>query len=693
MKKLITTYSFLFSVFFVVAQKQVNTWYFGNKVGLDFNQLPPRPLNNSAIGSVEGCSVISDNNGKMLFYTNGLRVMNRKHLQMKNGDKLMGDLSSTNNALIIPLPDNDSIYYLFTVGAQNQTDKGFRYNIINMRGDSGYGEIIQKNIFIEDQAFEKLAGVKHCNKKDVWITIRKWNSDEYHSYLVTSAGIDPVPVISHTGFIPGNPIGTLKFSADGKKLAAVYSFETDTIEVMHFDNTSGLITNPVTFRPNIIIVTDELYIQAYGAEFSPNGNLLYISANISSTEPSTLYQFDVSSNTAAAMLGSKQIIAQNSPWSAGALQIGPDKKIYMAMGNDTSLSVIENPDVYGTGCNFMYNKIFLGQEHFTPVQPGLPNFIQSYFDPGSNPYDFTRSGNCADQTVSFSISRLTGIDSVKWDFGDGQKSQLLSPVNHYANPGYYDVNLIVYKVDCSGLNDTITRKIWVANSADFLGKDTGSCSIPSLQLGIDDITNANYLWNTGEISNKIITSDFGLYWLQIEQNGCSITDSINVIVKPKPVANIGRDTSVCLYKSIVLSAGNLSASAYLWNTGATTPTITLNTPGTYSVAVTGNSCVASDTAIVSWGDCEVFLPTAFTPDHNGHNDQFGVAGGFAFIDFYMQIFDRWGNPVFISGNPDQKWDGTSRGKAVPNGTYAWILSYTNIRGHKNFLRGSVLLIR
>ena len=687
------TYWFLFMLLFAVAQKQANTWYFGNSVGLDFNQSPPRALNNFALGSLEGSSVISDNNGKMLFYTNGLAVMNRKHLQMKNGNGLMGDLSSTDNAIIVPLPNNDSLYYLFTVGAQSQSTKGFRYNIINIRGDSGYGEVIQKNVFIEDQVYEKLAGIKHCNKRDVWITIRKWNTDEYHSYLVTSAGINPTPVISHTSFIPTNPIGTLKFSPDGKKLVAVYSFETNKIELMDFDNTTGSITNSLIFQPNTVIITDELYIESYGAEFSPNSNLLYISGNVSDTEPCTLYQFDISFNNAAAILASKQIIAQINPWYAGALQIGPDGKIYMAMWKDTAVSVINNPDVYGPGCNFVLNKISLGLYGGSPVQFGLPNFIQSYFNPLSNPYDFTRSGNCADLDVSFSISRLTGIDSVKWDFGDSQQSQSLSPTHHYAGPGYYDVNLTVYKVDCSGINDNVTRKIWVANAAGFLGNDTGSCAAPVLQIGVDDITNAYYLWNTGAVTTKIVTSDFGTYWLQIEQNGCTVTDSIHITQKPKPVVTIGRDTSVCLFKSIVLSSGNFSASAYLWNTGQTSPTITINKAGMYSVEVTGNSCVVADSVLVSWGDCDVSLPTAFTPNHDGLNDLFGVAGGFAYISFYMQIFDRWGNLLFVANDPSQKWDGTYKGKPMPNGAYSWILSYTNVRGYKIFLPGTVMVIR
>jgi len=105
----------------------------------------------------------------------------------------------------------------------------------------------------------------------------------------------------------------------------------------------------------------------------------------------------------------------------------------MSMAQDSTLSVIENPDVYGNGCNFKFDKINFGKgTNF--VQVGLPNFIQSYFDPGSS-YHFTRSGNCTDRDVQLTINKTMNIDSVKWDFGDGQNSRSLSPEHHYNTNG------------------------------------------------------------------------------------------------------------------------------------------------------------------------------------------------------------------------------------------------------------------
>jgi gliding motility-associated-like protein len=299
-----------------------------------------------------------------------------------------------------------------------------------------------------------------------------------------------------------------------------------------------------------------------------------------------------------------------------------------------------------------------------------------------------------DSSVTFTISRLNGIDSVKWDFGDGQKSQLLQPVKKYTAAGFYNVQLIVYKVDCSGLNDTIAKRIWVAGAADFLGKDTSSCDILSLQFGIDEINGANYLWNTGAVSNRINTSVTGLFWLEIEQKGCTIRDSVTVSAKPLPFVKIAaQDTTVCGNRPIVLSVGNTNATAYLWNTGETTSSITIDKTGKYFVTVTKNTCIASDTLRVTSGDCEMFIPNAFTPNKDGLNDNFGVLGTAVVQDFSFKIYNRYGQVIFSTNNIANKWDGTYKGQRMSAGTYPWSIIYINKLGYTKWLRGTVLIVR
>ncbi len=693
MKRYILISWFLLSISNVFAQKQANTWYFGNRVGLDFNQNPPLPLFNGSINSFEGSSTMNDNNGRLLFYTNGLYVQNRKHETMLNGTGLQGELSSTNNTVIVPMPGNDSIYYLFTIGSAAIDPSILHYNVIDMRGDGGFGEVVVKNAVVENDVLEKLAAIRHCNKRDVWIVIQKWNTDQYYSYLLTSTGLNPVPVISSTGLVltgqPINAIGTLKFSIKGDKLIACHAFDNDIVQLMDFDNQTGIISNPVEFKPNTP-PHDLGFPGVYGAEFSPDGRLVYISTRNSLAEPCNLYQFDITSNNAATILATKQFISQGQ--ALYALQLGPDQKIYVARGDTvTYLAAIDNPNVYGPGCNFILNKInFLGKN---TVQFGLPTFMQSYFDSASNPYDFSRTGNCLDLDVTFTINRLNGIDSVKWNFGDGQQSQLLQPTNTYAAPGFYDVNLVVYKVDCSGLNDTVTRRIWIADTDKFLRDDTSSCSTVALEIGVEEIFGVNYLWNTGSNLPKITTTGFGDYWLEMEQNGCKIRDTISVSQVPKPIVGLGPDTTICRYKPVVLRTASSNYDSYLWSTGETTPSILVNQTGTYSVTVSQNSCEATDSIRVSPGDCDVYIPSAFTPNGDNINEKFGVIDLVAVQYFSLQIYNKWGQLIFTSNDIARKWDGTYKGKQSPNGAYIWMMTYVNRSGRKFYEQGTVMLIR
>ncbi|MEO6254601.1 MAG: gliding motility-associated C-terminal domain-containing protein [Ferruginibacter sp.] len=696
MKKQFLIACFLFTSVFVFAQKQANIWYFGNRVGLDFNQSPPIALYNGTANSLEGSATMSDNNGKLLFYTNGLYVQNRNHVNMVNGTGLRGELSSTNNTVIVPMPGNDSMYYLFTIGSATIEFPSFSYNIIDMKADNGFGAVILKNALIEDDVLEKVAAIRHCNKRDVWLVIQKFNSDKYYTYLLTSAGLNPVPVISSTALVisglPNNAIGTLKFSSKGDKLMACHSFDNDAVQLMNFDNQTGIISNPIVFNPNTI-PRDLSYPGVYGAEFSADGKLLYISANNSVNEPCNLYQFDITSHNSGIIMASKQIIAQPKPLYAGALQLGPDQKIYMARWNADAVSVINDPNSYGSGCNFMLDKIYVGKFSSTPVQFGLPTFMQSYFDSDSNPYDFSRAGNCFDLNVSFLLNRLNNIDSVKWNFGDAQQSQVLQPTHTYATPGFYNVSLIVYKIDCSGLNDTITRKIWIAASDKFLGADTSSCNTLSLEIGVDEIFGVNYLWNTGSTSNKITTTGFGDYWLDLEQNGCKIRDTIKVLAKPKPVVSLGIDTSICKYKPVLLSTGSSTYDSYLWSTGETSPSIFVDQTGTYSITVTQSGCEASDTVLVKPGNCDIYIPSAFTPNNDNLNETFGVIDYTNVPYFSMQVFNRYGQLIFSSNDITKKWDGTFKDKKMPNGGYFWMVTYVNKRGIKVYDQGMVLLIR
>ena len=274
------------------AQKQNFVWYFGNSAGLDFKTAPPTPLLGE-ISTVEGVATIADQNGDLLFYTDGTFVWDRSHSVMPNGSGLAGGFSSTQSAVIVPLPNSCTKYYLFT--AEDQfTDGGVAYSIIDMALHEGYGDVIPstKNTAMVDLTAEKLAATVHTNGVDTWILTHTLNSNNFYAFLLTENGLNPTPVISSVGTVyaeNGWYNGPIRISHDGSRIVHAATF-SQMVEILDFDNATGQVTNP----QNLYALFDDERI--YGVEFSPNDSLLYLGSASNILDANTLNQVQLYSN-------------------------------------------------------------------------------------------------------------------------------------------------------------------------------------------------------------------------------------------------------------------------------------------------------------------------------------------------------------------------------------------------------------
>ncbi|MCZ2223806.1 MAG: choice-of-anchor L domain-containing protein [Chitinophagales bacterium] len=133
-----------------------------------------------------------------------------------------------------------------------------------------------------------------------------------------------------------------------------------------------------------------------------------------------------------------------------------------------------------------------------------------------------------------------------------------------------------------------------------LGADTAICSDASITLQSTTYAGATYLWSTGATTSNIIVSNAGTYSVINTLDGCEAKDTIVVTKSVLPIPHLGSDTSYCGNNGgIILNATYPGATTYLWNTGATTPTITITNTGTYSVTNTLNGCKARDTITIT----------------------------------------------------------------------------------------------
>jgi gliding motility-associated-like protein len=489
-----------------IAQNEAANWFFGDKAGLRFQSDTVVVLTNSAMHAEAGCAVISDQFGKLQFYTNGRDVWNSTHQKMPNGFGLNGSQILNQNSLIVPLPGNSTIYYLFTINARYDS-VGLNYSIVNMNLDNGLGDIEIKNRFMYAGFIEKITAAKHCNDKDIWIVAHD-REDGYYSFLLTADGLHADTIRSFTGNPVRSDIGYMKMSSASNRIALPLNRNKQLVEVSLFHNRSGKVYNP------IILFAKEENVYAYGLEFSADGNLLYIATG---GRAYNIWQYDLTQNTQEKINASAMLIAEGNHF---AMQLAPDGKIYIARENRNYLSTIHHPEQRGLQCELEENAIDLqGKASLM----GLPNFMPFLFYKPS----VSIENPCLGDTSYFCFTQFFANDSLSWNFGDGSPIQTTTSgenIAHlYTAVGTYPVELHIYHC---GIIDTVKRSVQIFDKLEtFLGNDTTLCNSCTIVLdggeGMD-----NWLWQDGSENRFYQVQQSGHYRVLVTKNECIGTDSI-----------------------------------------------------------------------------------------------------------------------------------------------------------------------
>lgn len=393
------------------AQHEADNWYFGRYSGITFSTNPPSVLYGSQMNQYEGSSSISDASGNLLFYTDGITVWDRTHTPMPNGTGLWGHTSTT-QCLIVPKPGSSSLYYIFTPPYYYSTNP-LAYSVVDMTLNGGFGDVYvtAKNVALLDSSTEKVAAVRHANGSDIWVLAHTFGDSAFHAFLLTSSGINPVPVSTSIGSVHTDyfycKAGYLKFSAQGNKVAAAV-LNDSFFELFDFDNVTGILSHPLHFSYGS---STEGF---YGLEFSPDGSKLYAGR----MSPYVLLQYNLLAASDSAIVASADSIYFSTQSSSPptALQTGPDGRIYCKIFDSEWLSCINNPNILGDSCNFITNFIYLDSNTITNAS--LPCFFASYFY-GLN----TSAPNIQFQQSSLSLSPNPAIDYLQVNYSIPQTSK------------------------------------------------------------------------------------------------------------------------------------------------------------------------------------------------------------------------------------------------------------------------------
>ena len=308
----------------------------------------------------------------------------------------------------------------------------------------------------------------------------------------------------------------------------------------------------------------------------------------------------------------------------------------------------------------------------------------------SGNYAVTVSGTCGETTdavnvevlpqveATLEVISLCGNETITWDVNTPYATYLwqdgsTDPLFTASEAGLYSVTI---STECEIIIlEAEVSQVEEAPSID-LGENVVLCpDDPALVLDAT-FEGATYLWQDGSTQAMLAVTQAGLYSVTFT-NGCGSDEaSIEVgVVEAIEPAKL-QDTVLCPGQSLVLDATSLNATSYRWQDGTEEPTLRVTNPGDYGVFV-GNECeqILLESTVTECRICQIYVPNAFSPNDDGINDKFRPFSDCELLDFNIRIFNRWGDLVFESTNPEEGWEGEFNGKLLNMGTYIWMLQF------------------
>jgi len=360
-------------------------------------QNPQVTLTNGYIPFAHSNTNISDQNGNLLFITNGINIYNRLFQPIPGGIiqntytgiySIVG-LNRPHQFLFLPWPSDTNKYVLFYCLPELQTistgpcangwgwlSTHLYYTVLDKTLNGGLGGIVSANNIALTDTLIHLTGfsaVKHANGRDWWLVVKENCNNSFKKVLFTT---DSVQFMGNQNIGPQMgqfDAAVSNFSPNG---TIYYQIKSDFDLILYkFDRCTGLFSDPLIINSGVV---HEFY-----SAFSPNSRFLYRAAGSAGNNTA---QYDLSQyyipngvkNSRLLIDPTFDSISCNGTTSytassACAPELAPDGKIYFGHCYLCNLSVINSPDSLDTLCNMEYNTFLLPSPNV-----GLPPYFPNY---------------------------------------------------------------------------------------------------------------------------------------------------------------------------------------------------------------------------------------------------------------------------------------------------------------------------
>ncbi len=305
--------------------------------------------------------------------------------------------------------------------------------------------------------------------------------------------------------------------------------------------------------------------------------------------------------------------------------------------------------------------------------------------------------------LNFSSSTLTGNAVVSFQVNStaacANPTQIISNViNLNISPNATPSVIIVAEPDivCIGQPITITATpLFGGLSPNFIFRLNGV----TVQQGANNTFTSN-LVSDGDIISVILNSNYACL------NGSNTVTSnvITIEVAPPPTveASVAQDTIINGQSTLLIASTSASNALYLWEPAtflvcdicaSTNANPEISTTYLLTVTDVNTGCIGYDTVdVFVTNEFNIFVPTAFSPNLDGTNDDLFVRGT-GLKSFTLDVFDRWGMKIFTTSDPELGWNGNHNDKPVIAGVYTYYLKYEKFDGTFGELKGNISLVR